>query len=78
MSQEERIAEFMRLMQEALHKTGITVAVEAGQNLVVFDTKSNEPVELEIMVGTEITTEDGRTSITTFDRSNITDGCRAD
>ena len=26
MSQEERIAEFMRLMQEALHKTGITVA----------------------------------------------------
>ena len=37
MSQEERIAEFMRLMQEALHKTGITVAVEAGQNLVVFE-----------------------------------------
>ena len=71
MSQEERIAEFMRLMQEALHKTGITVAVEAGQNLVVFDTKSNEPVELEITVGTEVVKKDGRTSVTVFDRSNI-------
>ena len=69
MSQEERIAEFMRLMQEALHKTGITVAVEAGQNLVVFDTKSNEPVELEITVGTEVVKKGGRTSVTTFDRS---------
>ena len=71
MSQEERIAEFMRLMQEALHKTGITVAVEAGQNLVVFDTKSNEPVELEITVGTEVVKKGGRTSVTTFDRSEI-------
>lgn len=71
MSQEERIAEFMRLMQEALHKTGITVAVEAGQNLVVFDTKSNEPVELEITVGTEVVKKDGRTSVTTFDRSEM-------
>ena len=71
MSQEERIAEFMRLMQEALHKTGITVAVEAGQNLVVFDTKSNEPVELEITVGTEVVKNGGRTSVTVFDRSNI-------
>lgn len=71
MSQEERIAEFMRLMQEALHKTGITVAVEAGQNLVVFDTKSNEPVELEITVGTEVVKKGGRTSVTTFDNSEI-------
>ena len=71
MSQAERIAEFMRLMQEALHKTGITVAVEAGQNLVVFDTKSNEPVELEITVGTEVVKKDGRTSVTTFDRSEM-------
>lgn len=71
MSQEERIAEFMRLMQEALHKTGITVAVEAGQNLVVFDTKSNEPVELEITVGTEVVKKDGRISVTTFDNSEM-------
>ena len=71
MSREERIAEFMRLMQEALHKTGITVAVEAGQNLVVFDTKSNEPVELEITVGTEVVKKGGRTSVTTFDRSEM-------
>ena len=71
MSQEERIAEFMRLMQEALHKTGITVAVEAGQNLVVFDTKSNEPVELEITVGTEVVKKGGRTSVTTFNRSEM-------
>lgn len=71
MSQEERIAEFMRLMQEALHKTGITVAIEAGQNLVVFDTKSNEPVELEITVGTEVVKKGGRTSVTTFDRSEM-------
>lgn len=71
MSQEERIAEFMRLMQEALHKTGITVAIEAGQNLVVFDTKSNEPVELEITVGTEVVKKDGRISVTTFDNSEM-------
>lgn len=71
MSQEERIAEFMHLMQEALHKTGITVAVEAGQNLVVFDTKSNEPVELEITVGTEVVKKNGRTSVTTFDNSEM-------
>lgn len=71
MSQEERIREFMKGMSELTAKTGITYAVEAGRNLVVYDVKKNEPVELEIMVGTEITTEDGRTSITTFDRSNI-------
>ena len=71
MSQEERIAEFMRLMQEALHKTGITVAVEAGRNLVVYDVKNNEPVELEIMVGTEVIKKDGRTSVTTFDNSEM-------
>ena len=61
----------MRLMQEALHKTGITVAVEAGKNLVVFDTKSNEPVELEITVGTEVVKKGGRTSVTTFDNSEM-------
>ena len=71
MSQEERIREFMKGMSELTAKTGITYAVEAGRNLVVYDVKKNEPVELEIMVGTEITTKDGRTSITTFDRSNI-------
>lgn len=71
MSQEERIAEFMRLMQEALQKTGITVAVEAGRNLVVFDAKINEPVELEITVGTEVVKKGGRTSVTTFDRSEM-------
>lgn len=61
----------MRLMQEALQKTGITVAVEAGRNLVVFDAKINEPVELEITVGTEVVKKDGRTSVTTFDRSEM-------
>lgn len=71
MSQEERVAEFMRLMQEALQKTGITVAVEAGRNLVVFDTKINEPLELEITVGTEVIKKDGRTSVTTFDNSEM-------
>ena len=67
MSQEERIREFSRLMQEALVKTGITYAVEAGRNLVLFDTQVNEPIELEITVGKE----NGRTSVTTFDRSNV-------
>ena len=71
MNQEQRIPEFMRLMQEALEKTGITVAVEPGRNLVLFDTTKNEPVELEIMVGTEVVTENGRTSATVFDRSGI-------
>lgn len=71
MSQEERIAEFMRLMQEALQKTGITVAVEVGRNLTLFDTKINEPVELEITVGTEVVKNGGRTSVTTFDRSEM-------
>lgn len=78
MSQDERIREFMKRMSEVTAKTGITYAVEAGRNLFVYDVKNNEPVELEIVVGTEIKTEDGRTSITTFDRSNITDGCRTD
>ena len=36
MSQNERIAEYTRLMQEALMKTGITYAVEAGSNLVLY------------------------------------------
>ena len=71
MSQEERINEFMLLMQDALQKTGITVAVEAGQNLVLFDTKINSPVELEITVGTEVIKEDGRASVTTFDNSEM-------
>jgi len=71
MNQEERIREFTRLMQEALVKTGITYAVEAGKNLVLFDTKVNEPIELEITVGTEVVKENGRTSVTTFDRSNV-------
>lgn len=71
MSQEERIREFSRLMQEALVKTGITYAVEAGKNLVLFDTQQNEPIELEITVGTEVVKENGRTSVTTFDRSNV-------
>lgn len=71
MSQEERIREFSRLMQEALVKTGITYAVEDGKNLVLFDTQINEPIELEITVGTEVVKENGRTSVTTFDRSNI-------
>lgn len=71
MSQNERIAEFTRLMQEALMKTGITYAVEAGKNLVLFDTQVNEPIELEITVGTEVKVENGQTSIVTFDRSNV-------
>lgn len=71
MSQNERIAEYTRLMQEALMKTGITYAVEAGKNLVLFDTQINEPIELEITVGTEVKVENGQTSIVTFDRSNV-------
>lgn len=61
----------MRMMQEALQKTGITVAVEAGRNLTLFDTKINEPVELEITVGTEVVKKDGMESITTFDNSEM-------
>lgn len=71
MSQNERIAEYTRLMQEALMKTGITYAVESGKNLVLFDTQTNEPIELQITVGTEVKVENGQTSIVTFDRSNI-------
>lgn len=54
MSQEERIKEFMKGMSEMTAKTGITYAVEAGQNLVVFDVLNNEPVALDIIVGTEV------------------------
>ena len=71
MSQEERIREFMKDMAEVTAKTGITYAVEGDQKFVVFDVQKNEPVELEITVGTEVVKEGGRTSITTFDRSNI-------
>ncbi|MCI8765592.1 MAG: hypothetical protein HFG58_13700 [Lachnospiraceae bacterium] len=71
MNQDERIAEYTRLMQEALMKTGITYAVEAGSHLILFDTQTNEPIELEITVGTEVTKKNGQTSVVTFDRSNI-------
>ena len=70
-SQEVRIKEFMKGMSEMTEKTGITYAVEAGRNMVVFDVWNNDPVELEITVGTEVVKKDGRTSITTFDRSNV-------
>lgn len=77
-SQEERIQEFMKLMSSATEKTGITYAVEAGKNMVVFDVQTNEPVELEITVGTEVIKENGRTSIITFDKSNIENENRPD
>lgn len=71
MNQQERINEFMRLMTEASQKTGITYAVEHGQPLVVYDLETLEPVELEILVGTEAKRENGQTSITTFDKTNV-------
>lgn len=71
MNQEERIQEFMKAMTEATKKTGITFAVEHGENMVLFDVMKNEPVELEIIVGTEVEKKDGQTKITTFDRSNV-------
>ena len=67
-NQQERINKFMT---EASQATGITYAVEQGQALVVFDLVKNEPVELEIVVGTEAVRENGQTSFTTFDRSNV-------
>ena len=67
-NQQERINKFM---SEASQATGITYAVEQGQALVVFDLVKNEPVELEIVVGTEAVRENGQTSFTTFDRSNV-------
>ncbi|MCI8993145.1 MAG: hypothetical protein HFG80_10585 [Eubacterium sp.] len=67
--QEKRTYEFMRLMREALKKTGITVVAEHGRNLVLFDTEKNEPIELVITVGTEVVKENGQTSVTVFDRS---------
>lgn len=69
MNQDQRITEYMRIMQKALQKTGITVAVEPGRNLVLFDTTINEPIELEITTGTEVVKENGQTSVTVFDRS---------
>ena len=45
MNQNQRIDEFMRIMQDALKKTGITVAVEPGRNLVLFDTTTNKTVK---------------------------------
>lgn len=71
MNQKERIDEFMRLMTEASQKTGITYAVEHGRPFVVYDLESCEPVELEILVGTEAKRENGRTTITTFDKTNV-------
>ncbi|SHO50121.1 hypothetical protein SAMN02745217_02595 [Anaerocolumna xylanovorans DSM 12503] len=71
MNQEERVKEFMRLMTDATNKTGITYAVEHGQNIVLFDVRSNEPLELEITVGTEVKKTNGQMQITTFDKSNI-------
>ncbi|WP_175562055.1 hypothetical protein [Anaerocolumna xylanovorans] len=61
----------MRLMTDATNKTGITYAVEHGQNIVLFDVRSNEPLELEITVGTEVKKTNGQMQITTFDKSNI-------
>ncbi len=69
MNQKERINEFMRLMTEATKATGITYAVEHGSPIVIFDLANNEPVELEIVVGTEVKKENGQTRITTFDHS---------
>lgn len=71
MSQEERINEFMRLMTEASQKTGITYAVERDRPMVVFDLIKNTPVELEILVGTEAKRENGQTSFTVFDKTNV-------
>ena len=65
-NQQERINKFMSLMTEASQATGITYAVEQGQALVVFDLVKNE-----IVVGTEAVRENGQTSFTTFDRSNV-------
>lgn len=77
MNQEERIRRFMQLMNQASQETGIAYAVQHGENMVVFDLHTQEPVELEIQVGTEVKKEGGRTTVTTFDRTNIDEG-RAD
>lgn len=71
MTLEERIKRFMALMTEATQETGITVAVEHGAPLVVFDLQNQEPINLEITVGTEVERKNGVTSITTFDKSQI-------
>lgn len=71
MNQKERIQKFMQLMTEVTNQTGITYAVAHSQNIVIFDVQTNEPVELEITVGTEVKRENGQTQITTFDKSNI-------
>lgn len=72
--QEERIREFMQMMTTATQETGITYAVQEGEPFVVFDVLKEEVVNLDIEVGTEVVVEDGRTSITTFDKSNIENG----
>lgn len=72
--QEERIREFMQMMTTATQETGITYAVQEGEPFVVFDALKEEVVNLDIEVGTEVVVEDGRTSITTFDKSNIENG----
>ena len=71
MTLEERIKRFMSLMTEATKETGITVAVEHGAPLVVFDLQNQEPINLEITVGTAVEQKNGVTSITTFDKSQI-------
>lgn len=75
--QEERIREFMQMMTTATQETGITYAVQEGEPFVVFDVLKEEVVNLDIEVGTEVVVEDGRTSITTFDKSNIENGDQA-
>ena len=71
MGQEERVTKFMKILQDALEKTKISIAVEAGQKLTLFDTEKNEVVEVEIMVGTEVVKKNGHTSFTTFYYSNM-------
>lgn len=64
----------MQMMTTATQETGITYAVQEGEPFVVFDVLKEEVVNLDIEVGTEVVVEDGRTSITTFDKSNIENG----
>lgn len=74
MSQDDRIKDFMKRLSEVTVETGITYAVEHGQNIVLFDVISNEPIELEITIGTEVINNNGRSSLTVFDRSNVKGG----
>ena len=71
MSQEERIRKFMQLMNHATNETGITYAVQHGEDMIVFDLYTKQPVGLEIQIGTEVKKENGHISMTTFDKTNI-------